>query len=114
MSQLEQSQNEYIWPDTVKGTAMKAVRFVVEKNGTTPSTTLTAVSVKFAKDGAVTISPTVTINDAATWDFTVNTVAASSMGIAEGIHVGDIKTTDSAGDVEKYVRAQITILPSPQ
>ena len=55
----------------------------------------------------------VSITNAATWQFTVGPVAAATMNIAEGIHTGDIETTDSAGNVKKWVATSIKILPSP-
>lgn len=108
------TQGIFIWPDQVTGTTLKERTFQITVNGSAPAHSLSAVSVKFAKDGAVTLTPTVTITNAASWQFTVGPVAASSMGLAEGIHEFDIKTTDSAGTVEKYVRGTINILPSPQ
>lgn len=108
------TQGVFTWPDQVAGTTLKARSFQVEINGAAPSSTLSAVSVKFAKDGAVTLTPTTSITSAALWQFTVGPVAASGMGLAEGIHDFDIKTTDASGVVSKYVRGTINILPSPQ
>ena len=108
------TQGVFIWPDHVTGTTLKARPFQVQINDANPAATLSAVSVVFAKDGATTLTPTVTINNATTWTFTVGPVAAATMAIAEGVHEYDIETTDSAGVVRKYVRGTITILPSPQ
>jgi len=111
---IEKSQGTFNWPDLVAGTTMKARTFQVTVNGAAPANSLSAVSVKFAKDGAVTLTPTVTITNAATWVFTVGPTAASSTALESGIHEFDIKTTDSAGVVEKYVAGTITVKPSPQ
>jgi hypothetical protein len=107
-------QGQMTWPDQVKGTTLKARTFQVTVNGAAPANSLSAVSMVLAKDGANTITPTCTITSAANWQFTVGPVAAATMAVEEGIHEGDIKTTDSAGVVEKYVRVTMKILPSPQ
>ena len=107
-------QGIFTWPDQVTGTTLKARTFAVTVNGSAPASSLSAVSVKFAKDGVVTLTPTVTITSAGAWQFTVGPVAASGMGLAEGIHDFDIKTTDAAGTVEKYISGTLNILPSPQ
>jgi hypothetical protein len=114
MSQYAESQNTYEFPDTVKGTTLKVQAFEVLVNGAAPSSNLTAVSCVFAKDGAVTLTPTTAITSAASWQFTVGPVAAGTMAIEEGIHIGDIKTTAADGTVEKYCRVVLKILPSPQ
>ena len=108
------TQGVFIFPDQVTGTTLLARQFTIAVSGQT--TTLSAVSIKFSKDGAVTLTPTTTITTATAgaWAFTMNLVAAASMGLAEGVHTFDIKTTDSAGVVAKYLRGTINILPSPQ
>ena len=114
MSQFQESQNLYEFPDTVKGTTLKAQAFEVLINDAPPSSSLSAVVCVFAKDGAVTLTPTTSITSAANWQFTVGPVAAATMSIEEGIHLGDIKTTSADGTVRKYCQVQIQILPSPQ
>jgi len=109
-----ESQAFFQWPDTPQGTTLDARTFVVEINGSAPSNVLSAVSVVFAKNGAATLTPAVTITNAATWAFTVGPVAAADMGLADGVHTFDIETTDAAGNVKKYVAGEIKILPSPQ
>ena len=108
------TQGVFIFPDHVKGTTLKEQSFTVVVAGL--ATTLVSASIKFAKDGAVTLTPSVTVTTATAgaWVLKMNTVAASSMGLAVGIHTYDIQTTDSAGTVEKFVRGTINILPSPQ
>ena len=107
-------QGIFNFPAQPSGTTFKARSFIVTVNGSAPATTLTAVSIVFKKDGATTLTPSTTIVNAATWEFTVNTVAASSMGLAVGDHQYDIKTTDSAGTIEKYVSGVLPILPTQQ
>jgi hypothetical protein len=114
MSQFQESQNTYEFPDTVKGTTLKAQAFEVLINGAAPTSNLTAVACVFAKDGAVTLTPTTAITSAANWQFTIGPVAGGTMALDEGIHVGDIKTTAADGTIEKYCRVVIKILPSPQ
>jgi len=114
MSQLKEAQNTYRLPDTVKGTTLKAENFEVLINDVAPTPDLSSVTCVLAKDGVATLTPTITITSAANWQFTVGPVAAASMGLEEGLHVGDIKTTDATGIVQKYCRLELQILPSPQ
>ena len=113
MSQFQESQNTYEFPDTVKGTTLAAQSFEVLINDAPPSSNLASVSCTFAKDGATTLTPTAAITSAANWQFTVGPVAAATMAIEEGFHIGDIKTTAADGTVKKYCRVVIKILPSP-
>ena len=114
MSQLSEAQAVYKFPDTVKGTTLKAESFEVLINDAAPGVSLSSVTCIFAKDGATTLTPTTAITSAANWQFTVGPVAAGSMTLEEGLHVGDIKTTDATGIVRKYCRVELNILPSPQ
>lgn len=113
MSQFQESQNTYEFPDTVKGTTLSVQSFEITINGAPPSSNLTAVVCTFVKDGVTTLTPTTAISSAANWQFTVGPVAAATMAIEEGIHIGDIKTTAANGTVKKYCRVVIKILPSP-
>jgi len=110
----DETQSIYNFPPQVAGTTFKAVQFQVLNPINPPTTALSAVSCVFKKDGAVTLTPNVTINSGANWIFTIGPVATSSMGIAGGIHEFDIKTTDAGGVVRKYVSGNMVILPSQQ
>ena len=114
MSEYQEAQNTFVFPDRVKGTTLPVQSFEVLINGAAPSSPLDSIVCVFAKDGVVTLTPPVAITDSANWNFTVGPVAASSMGLAEGLHVGDITTTADNGTVSKYCRVEINILPSPQ
>lgn len=114
MSQFEESQNTYAFPDTVSGTTLYSQGFEVLVNDAAPASALTAVSCVFAKDGATTLTVPVTIDSAANWQFTTNTVSGATMNLAEGLHVGDIKTTAADGTIRKYAKVTINILPSPR
>ena len=114
MSQFQEAQNTYRFPDTVQGTTLGVQAFEVLANNAAPDLPLASVVCVFAKDGTVTLTPDVVITDAANWHFTVGPVADTIMELAEGLHVGDIKTTDAGGTVKKYCRVEINILPSPQ
>jgi len=111
---MNEAQGLKKWPDTVSGTTLGAMSFQVIVNESAPTNSLASASAVFAKDGAITLTPTVTITSAANWQFTVGPVAASSMDLEEGIHVGDLLTVDSAGIEKKYVKTEIKILPSPR
>tara|TARA_R110000868_G_scaffold59271_1_gene181948 strand:- start:475 stop:816 length:342 start_codon:yes stop_codon:yes gene_type:complete len=113
MSQFQESQNTYEFPDTVKGSTLEVQSFEVLINDVPPTSNLSAVVCTFAKDGATTLTPTTAITSAASWQFTIGPVAAATMAIEEGIHIGDIKTTAADGTVKKYCRVVIKILPSP-
>ena len=114
MSEYQEAQNTYVFPDRVKGTTLPVQSFEVTINGVAPAHSLSTVVCVFAKDGIVTLTPTVAITDSSNWQFTVGPVAASGMDLAEGLHVGDIETTADDGTVSKYCRVEINILPSPQ
>lgn len=110
----DETQSIYNFPPQVSGTTLSAVQFQILNPTSPPTSDLSSVSCVFKKDGAVTLTASTTINSANDWVFTVGPVAAASMGIAEGVHQFDIKTTDAAGKVRKYVRGEIQILPSQQ
>jgi len=114
MSLYKEAQNTFKLPDTVQGTTLDAVSFEVLINDVAPSSSLADVDCVLAKDGATTLTITTTITNAASWYFTLNSVAGASMNLEEGLHVGDIETTDAAGNIRKYVRIELEILPSPQ
>lgn len=114
MSQFQDAQNTYRFPDTVRGTTLKAQAFEITVNDAPPASNLASVTCVFAKDGATTLTLTCSITSAANWQFTTAQTSAATMLIEEGTHVGDIKTTDAAGVVRKYCRTEIKILPSPQ
>lgn len=114
MSQYKDAQDTYQFPDTVKGTSVGAQVFEVLVNNAAPTSNLQTVVCKFAKDGVVTLTPDVTINDAATWNFTVGPMDGMDTAIAEGLHVGDIKLTAADGKVNKWIKVELNILPSPQ
>jgi hypothetical protein len=104
-------QGTFNFPDQVKGATLPARSFLFY-DGQTPPANLTTVVLKFYKDGAVTLTPSMTITSASTWAFNMNLVAGASMALEEGIHDFDIKTTDAAGTIEFFVRGTINILPS--
>lgn len=108
------TQGVFIFPDQVARTTFKERSFTIVVAGL--ATTLSSASMKFSKDGATTLTPSVTVTTATAgaWVLKMNTVAAASMDLSPGIHTYDIKTTDSVGTVEKFVRGTINILPSPQ
>lgn len=107
-------QAVYNFPDLVSGTTLKSRQFSVTVNDNPPTNPLSAVSIKFAKDGATTLTLSngsgVTITDAANWEFTVGPVAAGSTGLAAGIHKYDCKLTDSAGVVTKWIHGVMRVL----
>jgi len=109
-----ETQNVYNFPPQVSGTTLAAIQFQVLSPTVPPTDDLSSVSCVFKKDGAVTLTAATTINNANNWIFTVGPVAAAGMTLEEGIHEYDIKTTDAAGKVRKYVRGEIQILPSQQ
>jgi len=105
-------QGIFNFPDQVKGTTFKARDFEIED----VTTTLESVRMVFAKDGAATLEPTITIISATPpWLFTMEAVNASDMDLEEGIHTYAIETIDENGELgtEKFIAGQITILPSP-
>ncbi len=104
-------QGIFNFPDQVKGATLPARSFLFY-SGQTPPANLSTVALKFYKDGAVTLTPSMTITNSATWEFNMNTVAGASMNLEEGIHDFDIKTTDAAGTIEFFIRGTINILPS--
>lgn len=106
-------QGIFNFPDQVQGTTLRARSFQFFDGGTPPAN-LSSVVMKFSKDGAVTKTPTMAITNATTWAFDMQAVAGADMGMEVGIHTFDIKTTDAAGTVQKYVRGTINILPSAQ
>jgi len=110
----DETQSVYNFPPQVAGTTLAAIQFQVLTPTDPPTSDLSAVSCVFKKDGAVTLTASTTINSANNWVFTVGPVAAASMALEEGIHKFDIKTTDAAGKVRKYVRGEIQILPTQQ
>ena len=104
-------QGTFNFPDHVKGSTLPSRSFLFY-DGQTPPANLTTVVMKFYKDGAVTLTPSMTITSASVWAFNMNSVAGASMALEEGIHDFDIKTTDAAGTIEFFVRGTINILPS--
>lgn len=114
MSQFQEAQNTFRFPDIVAGTTLEAQAFEVLINDAAPSVQLDTVTCVFAKDGVATITPTVTITSAANWQFTVDTVDPADTAVVAGLHTGDIKTTDVDGNVAKYIKVEINVLPSPQ
>ena len=114
MSLYKEAQNTYQLPDTVKGTTLETLSFEVLVNTIAPLTTLSTVTCLLAKDGATTLTLPITITNSTSWYFTIDEVVGSNMDLEEGLHIGDIETTDSAGIVKKYVKLELQILPSPQ
>ena len=104
-------QGIFNFPPQVKGATLPARSFLFYASQTPPAN-LSTVVMKFYKDGAVTLTPSMTITNAATWAFNMNSVAGASMPLAVGNHDFDIKTTDAAGTVEFFLRGTMTILPS--
>ena len=104
-------QGTFNFPDHVKGSTLPSRSFLFY-DGQTPPANLTTVVMKFYKDGAVTLTPSMTITSASVWAFNMNSVAGASMALEEGIHDFDIKTTNAAGTIEFFVRGTINILPS--
>jgi hypothetical protein len=105
-------QGIFNFPDQVRGSTFLARDFEIED----VTTTLVSVDMVFAKDGAATITPTITITSTTPpWAFTMDAVSANDMEIEEGIHTYAIRTIDTDGEngAEKYITGQINILPSP-
>jgi len=107
-------QAPLVFPKTVKGASISGMAFELFENDAAPASALSAVVCKFAKDGAVTLTPTMAINDAANWHFSMATVSgASTASMGAGLHEGDIKLTDATGFITKDVRVQLSIVDSP-
>jgi hypothetical protein len=106
------NQGIYNFPDQVKGTTLPQVSFTIED----VTTTLVSVSMVFEKDGAATLTPSMTITSTSPpWAFRMNAVSANTMEIEEGIHTYAIRTVDTNGvtGAQKYLAGEINILPSP-
>jgi hypothetical protein len=106
------SQGIFNFPDQPKGTTLDARDFEIED----VTTDLVSVDIVFEKDGAATITPTVTITSTTPpWEFTMNAVGANDMEIEEGIHTYAIRTIDENGEdgTEKYIAGTINITASP-
>ena len=114
MGLYKEAQNTYQLPETVKGATLESINFEVLVNTIAPLATLSSVTCLLAKDGATTLTLPITITNATLWYFSMDLVAGASMDIEEGLHVGDVETTDSNGVVKKYVKLELQILPSPQ
>lgn len=82
-------------------------------DGTAFSDTLTAVRMVFQDDDGTaqltltTANGTITIDDAAAWEFTVNEI--TSFPLSAGVYSWFIETTDSAGRVKAYVNGTIEV-----
>ena len=114
MSLYKEAQNTFKFPDTVQGSTLESVSFEVLVNDIAPLSSLSTATCVLAKDGATTLTIPITITSSANWQFNTNVVSAASMTLEEGLHVGDIETTDALGVVKKYARIELNILPSPQ
>jgi hypothetical protein len=112
----KETQAPFRFSALVSGTTMKSVQFVITANGIAPTYSLSSATVVFYKDGARTLTLTVgngiTINNAATWTFTVGPIAASRTSLAVGDHSGSFKTTDANGGVQEYLFLTLPVLPT--
>jgi hypothetical protein len=106
------NQGIFNFPDQVQGTTLAQRNFIIED----VTTTLVSVSMVFEKDGATTLTPSITITSTSPpWAFRMNAISANTMEIEEGIHTYAIRTVDTNGvtGAQKYIAGQINILPSP-
>lgn len=107
----------YNLPSVTRGDTWSGFRVTgVLVDEAAPSSNLSSVAMQFQADGdldgAIVQSLTsgggdITINDAATWDFTVNATVLS--GLVAGRYRYDLTTTDAAGVLKTYLEGYLMV-----
>lgn len=108
---MKAAQGIYNWQDTIVGTTVPAQAFQVTENGGTPAASLVSATAIFSKDGATTITATVTITDATLWKMTVAKITkAQTIAAGIGIHQFELHTVDSNGVDDAYLAGTLPII----
>jgi hypothetical protein len=112
MADLNLAPERWDWPSVTTGDTYPAANIVIAG----AESTLSRVRIKFRACGATSAALTldsdtsgITINDAATWDFTIDAIPA--VGLAAGIYSYDMETTSAAGTIATETQGTWEILP---
>ena len=112
MADLDLTPARWNWASVVTGDTYPAANLKIDG----ADSTLARVQIQFKPcaggDASLTLdsnNATITINDAATWDFTINRIAAVSLDA--GIYAYDMQTTAADGTIRTETSGTWTILP---